>query len=118
MLSGDLSVLNGSIHDTPNGQIQFFADPNAVHNPNTGTGVAQYPRHGQAGSRNVLRSQPYWNVDSALLKNSDCRGPKVNAYKFAGSRTICSTTMYLLRRPSTLVRQTWAASRRFKAPLV
>jgi len=68
LLSGDLSVLRASIHDTPNG-IQFFADPNAVHNPNTGTGVAQYPRHGQAGSRNVLRSQPFWSVDSALLKN-------------------------------------------------
>ncbi len=69
VLSGDLSVLQASIHDTPNGQIQFFADPNLVHNPNTGTGVAQYPRHGQAGNRNVLRSTPYWNVDSALLKN-------------------------------------------------
>ncbi|HET6976123.1 MAG TPA: carboxypeptidase-like regulatory domain-containing protein [Pyrinomonadaceae bacterium] len=69
MLSGDLSVLRASIHNTPNGQIQFFADPNAVHNPNTGTGVAQYPRHGQAGSRNVLRSQPFWNVDSLLMKN-------------------------------------------------
>jgi len=69
MLSGDLSVLRASIHDTPNGQIQFFADPDAVHNLDTGTGVAQYPRHGQIGSRNVLRSQPYWNVDSALLKN-------------------------------------------------
>jgi hypothetical protein len=69
MLSGDFSVLNASIHDTANGQIQFFADPQAVHNLDTGTGVAQYPRHGQIGSRNVLRSQPYWNVDAALLKN-------------------------------------------------
>jgi hypothetical protein len=68
VLSGDLSVLQASIHDTANG-IQFFADPNAVHNPNTGTGVAQYPRHGQAGSRNALRSSPFWSVDSALLKN-------------------------------------------------
>ena len=69
MLTGDLSVLRASIHDTPNGQIQFFADPNAVHNLDTGTGVGQYPRHGNAGSRNILRSQPYWNVDAALLKN-------------------------------------------------
>jgi hypothetical protein len=68
VLSGDLSVLKASIHDTPQG-IQFFADPNAVHNPNTGTGVAQYPHHGQAGSRNALRSSPFWSVDSALLKN-------------------------------------------------
>jgi hypothetical protein len=69
MLSGDLSVLRASIHDTPNGQIQFFANPDAVHNLDDGSGVAQYPRHGQIGSRNVLRSQPYWNVDSLLLKN-------------------------------------------------
>jgi hypothetical protein len=69
MLTGDLSVLRASIHDTANGQIQFFADPNAVHNLDTGTGVGQYPRHGNAGSRNILRSQPYWNVDAALLKN-------------------------------------------------
>jgi Carboxypeptidase regulatory-like domain len=69
MLTGDLSVLRASIHDTPNGQIQFFADPNAVHNLDTGEGVGQYPRHGNAGSRNILRSQPYWNVDAALLKN-------------------------------------------------
>jgi hypothetical protein len=62
VLSGDLSVLKASIHDTPSG-IQFFADPNAV------LAVAQYPRHGQVGSRNVLRSQPFWNVDSALLKS-------------------------------------------------
>ncbi|HEV8429343.1 MAG TPA: TonB-dependent receptor [Pyrinomonadaceae bacterium] len=62
ILEGDLSVLKASIHDTPNG-IQFFADPDAVLQ------VAKFPRHGQVGSRNVLRSQPYWNVDSALLKN-------------------------------------------------
>ena len=67
-LSGDLSVLRAAIHDTPNG-IQFFADPNAVHNPDTGTGVAQYFTHVEAGSRNFLRSQPFWSVDSALLKN-------------------------------------------------
>ncbi len=68
VLSGDLSVLKAAIHDTPSG-IQFFADPNAVHNPTTGEGVAQYPRHGQAGNRNVLRSSPFWTVDSAVLKN-------------------------------------------------
>lgn len=62
VLEGDLSVLKASIHDTPAG-IQFFADPEAV------LAVAKYPRHGQVGSRNVLRSQPYWNVDSAVLKN-------------------------------------------------
>ena len=62
ILEGDLSVLRASIHDTPAG-IQFFADPEAV------LAVAKYPRHGQVGSRNVLRSQPFWNVDSAVLKN-------------------------------------------------
>ncbi len=69
MLTGDVSALQASIHDTANGQIQFFADPNAVHNLDTGAGVGQYPRHGNIGSRNILRSQPYWNVDAALLKN-------------------------------------------------
>ena len=69
MLSGDLSVLRASIHDTPNGQIQFFADPNAIHNLDDGSGVGQYTRHVVIGSRNVLLSQPYWNVDAALLKN-------------------------------------------------
>ena len=62
ILEGDLSVLKAKIHDTPAG-IQFFADPQAA------LAVAKYPRHGQIGSRNLLRSQPYWNVDSALLKN-------------------------------------------------
>ena len=62
VLTGDPSVLRASIHDTPNG-IQFFADPEAA------LAAVQYPRHGQIGSRNVLRSQPFWNVDSAVLKN-------------------------------------------------
>jgi len=69
VISGDASALRASIHNAPDGTIQFFADPKAVHDPATGAGIAQYPRHGQAGNRNVLRSSPFWNLDTAVLKN-------------------------------------------------
>ena len=62
VLSGDTNALKASIHDTPSG-IQFFADPEAA------LAAVRYPRHGEIGNRNVLRSQPFWNVDSAVLKN-------------------------------------------------
>ena len=62
VVSGDLNALKASIHDTPDG-IQFFADPEAA------LAAVRYPRHGETGNRNVLRSQPFWNVDSAVLKN-------------------------------------------------
>ncbi|HKG79550.1 MAG TPA: hypothetical protein VKA78_09025, partial [Pyrinomonadaceae bacterium] len=62
VLSGDSSALKASIHDTTSG-IQFFADPDAA------LAAVSYPRHGQIGNRNVLRSQPFWNVDTAVLKN-------------------------------------------------
>ncbi|HEX6717168.1 MAG TPA: TonB-dependent receptor [Pyrinomonadaceae bacterium] len=62
VVTGDRNALKASIHDTPDG-IQFFADPEAA------LAAVSYPRHGEIGNRNVLRSQPYWNVDSAVLKN-------------------------------------------------
>jgi len=62
IINGDINALKESIHDTPAG-IQFFADPDAA------LAAVRYPRHGEIGNRNVLHSQPYWNVDSAVLKN-------------------------------------------------
>ncbi len=62
VLTGDLNALRAGIHDTPDG-IQFFADPQAA------LAAVRYPRHGEIGNRNIIRSQPYWNVDSAVLKN-------------------------------------------------
>ena len=63
VISGDANALGASIHDAPDGTIQFFADPVAA------LAATSYPRHGEAGNRNVLRSTPYWNVDTAVLKN-------------------------------------------------
>jgi hypothetical protein len=62
IVDGDRNALKASVHDTPAG-IQFFADPEAA------LAAVRYPRHGEIGNRNVLRSTPYWNVDSAVLKN-------------------------------------------------
>ncbi len=62
VINGDINALKASIHDTPAG-IQFFADPDAA------LAAVRYPTHGEIGNRNVLRSQPFWNVDSAVLKN-------------------------------------------------
>ena len=62
VITGDQNALKASIHDTPSG-IQFFADPDAA------LAAVRYPIHGEIGNRNVLRSQPFWNVDSAVLKN-------------------------------------------------
>jgi hypothetical protein len=60
---GNARALRASIHDGPNGTIQFFADPDAA------LAAVHYPRHGEIGNRNVLRSTPFWNLDTALLKN-------------------------------------------------
>ena len=62
IINGDAKALKESIHDTPAG-IQFFADPDAA------LAAVRYPVHGEIGNRNVLHSQPFWNVDSAVLKN-------------------------------------------------
>ena len=60
---GDRNALRASIHDAPDGTIQFFADPEAA------LAAVRYPRHGQPGNRNTLRGPGYWNLDTALLKN-------------------------------------------------
>jgi hypothetical protein len=62
VINGDQNALKASIHNTPAG-IQFFADPDAA------LAAVRYPIHGEIGNRNALHSQPYWNVDSAVLKN-------------------------------------------------
>jgi hypothetical protein len=69
-LNGPISALQGRIHDDEDGTIQFFDNPLAVFDPaNPNSGVLRYPRHGEIGSRNVLRGPGFWNVDTALLKN-------------------------------------------------
>jgi hypothetical protein len=63
VVDGNAAALRASIHDGPGGTIQFFADPNAA------LAAVHYPRHGEIGNRNVLRSTPFWNLDTAVLKN-------------------------------------------------
>ena len=61
ILTGDLSALQGSIHNTPQG-IQFFADPTAAQ------AAIRYPHHGEIGSRNILRGPNFWGLDMGLAK--------------------------------------------------
>ena len=63
VVDGNASTLRASIHDGPGGTIQFFADPDAAR------AATHYPRHGEIGNRNILRSTPFWNLDTAVLKN-------------------------------------------------
>ena len=66
----NIGALQGSIHDAANGTIQFFEDPSVVFNPTNPTaGVLRFPRHGEIGSRNILRGPGFWNLDTAVLKN-------------------------------------------------
>ena len=69
-LNGPISALRGQIHDDEDGTIQFFNNPTAVFDPSAPTeGLLRYPRHGEIGSRNVLRGPGFWNLDTAVLKN-------------------------------------------------
>jgi hypothetical protein len=63
IINGDINALRAQIHDAPGGTIQFFADPEAAR------AATRYPRHGEAGNRNVLRGPSFWNLDTAVLKN-------------------------------------------------
>ena len=63
VIDGNANALRESIHDTPGGSIQFFADPEAA------LAALRYPRHGEIGNRNALRGPGFWNLDTALLKN-------------------------------------------------
>ena len=70
-LNGPISALQGQIHDDEDsGTIQFFPNPLEVFDPSNPTeGILRYPRHGEIGSRNVLRGPAFWNLDTAVLKN-------------------------------------------------
>jgi hypothetical protein len=63
VITGDASLFRPSIHNGPGGTVQFFADPDAAL---AGT---EYPRHGQPGNRNSLRSTPFYNLDTLVTKN-------------------------------------------------
>jgi hypothetical protein len=71
VLNGRASnALRQRIHDdAESGTIQFFADPGTVFDPNNPAGsVLRSPRHGESGSRNILRGPRFWTVDTAVLK--------------------------------------------------
>jgi hypothetical protein len=57
------STLQGQIHDTPGGQIQFFSDPAAA------LAALRFPHHGEIGNRNTFRGPGFYNIDTAVLKN-------------------------------------------------
>jgi hypothetical protein len=67
---GDANALRQRIHDdAENETIQFFADRGRVFDPNNPTdSVLRSPRHGESGSRNILRGPRFWTVDTAVLK--------------------------------------------------
>jgi len=67
--NGNVAALQPRIHDS-GATIQFFDDPDAVFDlDNPLNGVFRFPRHGEIGSRNVLRGPSFWNLDTALMKN-------------------------------------------------
>ncbi len=67
--NANASVLRQRIHDADGGTIQFFGDSKAVFDSdNVTSGALRYPRHGEIGNRNILRSSGFWNVDTSLQK--------------------------------------------------
>jgi hypothetical protein len=67
--STNAAALLGRIHDSGS-TIQFFDDPTAVFDPaNPLDGALRWPRHGEVGSRNILRGAGFWNLDTAVMKN-------------------------------------------------
>ena len=70
---GSAAVITGQVkmhrHFDANGNPQFFADPDAINNGlSTGTPV-RLPYPGEAGERNNLRGDGYFDLDSGLSKN-------------------------------------------------
>jgi hypothetical protein len=61
ILVGDPSALRVRVHDDGTG-IQLFDDPAAA------VAAMRFPRHGETGSRNTLRSPSFANLDLALSK--------------------------------------------------
>jgi hypothetical protein len=68
--SANVGALRSRIHDdAATGTIQFFDNQLAVFNPARPLdGVLRFPRHGEIGSRNILRGPAFWNLDTALIK--------------------------------------------------
>ncbi len=70
--NSNVGALEVGIHDV-GGTIQFFEDPAVVFDPLDPTkitsGVLRFPRHGEIGSRNILRGPGFWNLDTAVMKN-------------------------------------------------
>jgi Carboxypeptidase regulatory-like domain len=60
---GPESAIQGHIHQTSDGQVQFFADQNAAN------AAFAYPFGGGTGTRNAIRGPNYSNVDMGLFKN-------------------------------------------------
>lgn len=67
--AGNIGALQPRIHDS-GATIQFFDDPDVVFDlDKPQSGIFRFPRHGEIGSRNVLRGPGFWNLDTALMKN-------------------------------------------------
>jgi hypothetical protein len=67
--AGNIAALRPRIHDS-GATIQFFDDPDVVFDlDNPQDGLFRFPRHGEIGSRNVLRGPSFWNLDTAVMKN-------------------------------------------------
>ncbi|HUR99376.1 MAG TPA: TonB-dependent receptor [Pyrinomonadaceae bacterium] len=65
VLVGDASALGGNIN-TSGSSVNFFGDPAAA-----AAALASFRnvRHGETGSRNVLRGPSFWNFDLSVAKN-------------------------------------------------
>jgi hypothetical protein len=61
LLSGSASALAVNVHNVGT-TIQYFADPVAAN------AAFRFPRHGELGSRNVLRGPMFWGADMGLSK--------------------------------------------------
>ncbi|HXQ68939.1 MAG TPA: hypothetical protein VN844_00505, partial [Pyrinomonadaceae bacterium] len=65
-------ALQARIHDSGS-TIQFFDDPTAVMDLSDPakilSGALRFPKHGEIGSRNILRGPGFWNLDTAVMKN-------------------------------------------------
>jgi hypothetical protein len=61
VLVGDRSAFKAGIQEEGGG-IQYFADPAAA------LAALRYPHHGERGSRNLFRSEAYWNIDAVVSK--------------------------------------------------
>lgn len=61
VFGGNGNALRESINDSGSA-VQFFGDLDAAR------AALRSPRHGESGSRNILRGPRFWSVDTAVLK--------------------------------------------------